>query len=78
MNEPMLEYVLRRLDETRGRWPAIADRTGVPYRTLQKIGSRLSGDPGVSHVQRLHDFFRAIEAGVEELPPITRRALGAA
>lgn len=51
------EYVVARLIETRGRWPRIAAETGVSLRTLEKIARREIADPGVSHVQKLLDYF---------------------
>lgn len=54
----ILEYVLENLERSRGRWPRIADATGVPYHTLTKIAQRQIEDPGVKHIQVLHDYFR--------------------
>jgi hypothetical protein len=69
MNEPIFDYVLLRLERSKGRWPAVAEASGVPYKTLTKIAQREIQDPGVSHIQKLADYFRAceiahIEAGV--------------
>lgn len=55
--EKMLDAVLRKLDETRGTWPEISDRSGVPYQTLTKIACRIVIDPRVSTVQTLFDYF---------------------
>jgi predicted transcriptional regulator len=55
--EKMLDTVLRRLSETRGKWPEISDGSGVPYQTLTKIASRIHADPRVSTVQNLFDYF---------------------
>lgn len=57
----MLTYVLERLEATKGTHPAVAEASGVPYRTLQKIAQRLIANPGIEHVQRLHDYFRSLE-----------------
>lgn len=62
MNEPMLDYVRARLMAARGRQPAIARATGIPYKTLRKIASGEVTDPGVSKIQRLHDYFCSTEA----------------
>ncbi|HWQ37300.1 MAG TPA: hypothetical protein VNM24_01625 [Burkholderiales bacterium] len=51
------DYVVDRLMSARGRWPQIAAETGVSLRTLQKIARREIADPGVSHVQKLLDYF---------------------
>jgi predicted transcriptional regulator len=57
--EPMLDSVLRSLDATRGRWPEIAKKSGVPYQTLTKIALGIVEDPRVSTVQSLFDYFAA-------------------
>jgi len=62
MHAPILPYVLVQLERSKGRLPALSEETGVPYRTLQKIASGETKDPGVSVVQTLHDHFRAQEA----------------
>lgn len=62
MDKPMYEYVLEQLDATKGRWPTVAEGSGIPYRTLQKIAMREIRDPGVSHIQKLADYFRDQEA----------------
>lgn len=59
MEKPMLEYVLERLDASRGRLPEVAEGAGISYRTLQKISQRIIRDPGVSNVQKLYDYFRS-------------------
>jgi hypothetical protein len=58
----MHEYVLQQLAASRGRWPEVADRSGVPLRTLEKIARSEIKDPGVSHVQKLFDYFRRAAA----------------
>jgi len=55
--EKMLDTVMRKLDETRGTWPEISDRSGVPYQTLTKIACGIVRDPRVSTVQALLDYF---------------------
>ena len=57
----MLDYVLGRLDASRGRLPDIAEAAGVPYRTLQKISLRVTTNPRIGHIQKLHDYFRGLE-----------------
>lgn len=58
----MFDYVLGQLERSKGQLPKVAEESGVPYRTLQKIASGETKDPGVSHVQALHDYFRGREA----------------
>jgi transcriptional regulator with XRE-family HTH domain len=56
--EPMLDYVLRQLRETPLRQFDIARESGVPYSTLTKIIQGVIKNPGITHIQCLHDFFR--------------------
>jgi len=55
--EPMLDTVLRRLNEEKGEWPRVAEESGVPYQTITKIGGRFVRNPGVLTVQALFDYF---------------------
>lgn len=59
--QPIFDYVLERLESTKGRWTSVAEGSGVPKRTLEKIARREIQDPGVSHIQKLADYFRAQE-----------------
>jgi len=61
METDILDYVLSQLEQSKGRWPAIASATGVPYDTITKIFQRQIEDPKVSKVQTLANFFRAEE-----------------
>ena len=51
------QYVLDRLRETKGTWPKVAEGSGVPYRTLEKIARRERKSPGVLHIERLARYF---------------------
>lgn len=62
METDILVYVLAQLEATRGRWPTIASESGVSYDTLTKIAQRQIEDPKVSKIQRLANYFRALEA----------------
>jgi hypothetical protein len=62
MDTPIFEYVLAQLDLTKGRWPTVAEESGVPYKTLVKIAQRETLDPGVNNVQKLADYFRREKA----------------
>lgn len=63
VEEPILAYVKRRLEAARGKWPQIAEDTGVPYFTITNIVQGKSVDPRVSSLQPLVDYFRARDAG---------------
>ena len=56
--KPMFSYVLAQLELSKGALPQVANESGVPYRTLQKIASGETKDPGVCTVQKLYDYFR--------------------
>jgi hypothetical protein len=58
MNDSILGNLVRQLEETKGRWPAIAEACGVPYRTVQKIGSGKTKSPRVDNVEKLSNYFR--------------------
>lgn len=55
--ETILKTVRRQLGDTKGRWSAVAEQSGVPYHTLVKIAQGTVEDPRVSTVQRLVDYF---------------------
>lgn len=61
MTPSLYEYVLIKLDETRFRWRAVALGSGVSKRTIEKIASKEIKDPGISHIQKLADYFRSLE-----------------
>lgn len=56
--EPILEFVRRRLDEARGEWPLISRESGVPYFTIANIVQGKSADPRIGTLQPLVDWFR--------------------
>lgn len=54
----MHAYVVERLRKaTPQQWPPIAEGSGVPLRTLEKIAREYTKNPGVRHVQRVYDYF---------------------
>lgn len=55
--EPILAFVRRKLEESRGQWVEVARLSGVPYHTLTKIAQGQSPDPRINTVQRLVDYF---------------------
>lgn len=57
----MLAYVLRGLERSKGNWTHVAEASGVPKRTLEKIARREIEDPGISHIQRLFNYFTKLE-----------------
>ncbi|WP_213766765.1 hypothetical protein [Caballeronia sp. dw_19] len=65
-----LASTLARLGLEKGNLRTVAKQSGVPYPTLTKLTSGAVGDPRVSTVQALHDYF----AGLPEQPTLTNRA----
>jgi len=76
MDEPILKFLQRRLNESKGDWPKIAETTGVPYGTVVNIAQGKSTNPTLSSVQPLIDYYRELDAMVERLrhPPAERAA----
>lgn len=69
--EPILTFVRRRLEETRGDWMEVSRVSGVPYHTLTKIAQGQVENPRIATVQRLVDYFNG------QLPAAESRALAA-
>ena len=59
---PMLEYVVAKLASRRHTYQQIADGSGVPRSTVEKIARRETRNPGVLHVERLVVFFHRGDA----------------
>lgn len=57
----LLDYVRTQLNDRKGTWPIISDVADVPYDTLTKIAQGQTVDPGVHTVQKLADYFWALE-----------------
>ena len=62
MNDSIFEYVLGKLQSTKGKWSEVADGSGVSYRTLEKIARGETKDPGVLNIEKLAKYFREQEA----------------
>jgi len=58
MSDSILGYVMGQLAGAKGQWPAIAEGSGVPYRTVQKIGSGKTQSPRIGSVEKLAAYFR--------------------
>lgn len=64
--EPIFSFVKRRLLSARGQFRVIAERTSVPYSTLVKIHQGVIENPGVIHIQTLHDYFNELDVSAAE------------
>jgi transcriptional regulator with XRE-family HTH domain len=62
MTDSIHEYVLEQLQLHKGRWTEVADGSGIPKRTIEKIARREVVDPGVSKIERLAQYFRDNES----------------
>lgn len=60
--DSIFAYVLGRLETTSLTYQQVADGSGVPKRTVEKIARQEIEDPGVSHIEKLERFFRGHEA----------------
>ena len=61
-SQPIHDYVIDQLNMRKGRWSDIARESGVPKRTMEKIARKEIENPGVSHIQRLADYFEKVGA----------------
>lgn len=55
----LIDSIRSNLRASRGKWPEIALRSGVPYSTIAKISQQVTANPRVDSVQRLADYFKA-------------------
>lgn len=55
--ESMHDYVVERLQATKGSWTQIAKRSRVPKRTLEKIATRETADPRIKTIEKLFVCF---------------------
>lgn len=59
MKGSLHQFVLDRLEASKGKWPSVAEESGVPLRTLEKIARKEIENPGILHVERLARYFNA-------------------
>ena len=59
MEKPLYDFVMGCFAQCEYTYQEVADGSGVPRRTVEKIARREIDDPGVSNVQKIADFFRA-------------------
>ena len=60
------DYVIDQLNAAKGRWAQVAAESGVSKRTIEKIARREIEDPGISHIQKLSDYFRGSVKGTRQ------------
>lgn len=66
MPESIYQFVLERLAKSRERWAEIADGSGVPLRSLEKIGRKEWTNPGVQNIDKLAQYFRRESAEIRK------------
>jgi len=59
MEKPLYEFVMECFERCENTYQEIADGSGVPRRTVEKIARKETEDPGVSNVQKIADYFKA-------------------
>lgn len=62
--ESIYEYVLSQLQAHKGRWSEVAEGSGVPKRSIEKIARREWRDPAVSNIEKLAKYFRECDPAV--------------
>lgn len=60
--QSMYSYVMGELQAAKGRWESVAEGSGVSRRTIEKIARREIKDPGVSHIEKLSNYFHAVRS----------------
>ena len=65
MNESIHQYVLEQLQLSKGRWTRVAEATEISKRTIEKIASGESKNPGVRSIEKLANYFRDHNNSVE-------------
>lgn len=58
MSDSLLTYVVDRLQESKGRWPSVAEGSGVPLSSIHRIASGEAPNPGILNVEALARYFR--------------------
>lgn len=59
MHTSLHQFVIDQLSATPLTYQQVADGSGVPKRTVEKIARKEIEDPGVSSIEKLAGFFRA-------------------
>lgn len=67
METSTLEFVIANLDAVKGRWPEVAEGSGIPLRTLEKVARRETKNPKNDTVEGLAKYFRANPPAIVKL-----------
>jgi transcriptional regulator with XRE-family HTH domain len=74
MSQSMHAFVLESLRSAKGTWPAVAEKTGISKRTIEKIASGEIENPGVSHIEKLANYFRGAASKPKRLSSAVQSA----
>jgi transcriptional regulator with XRE-family HTH domain len=66
MNDSVIDVVRRRLAGSKGQWPEIAQKTGLPYFTISNVANGKSPNPTIATLQPLLDYFEISVSGTRE------------
>lgn len=67
LNEPIIDFLRRRLNEHKGMWRLIHEETGVAYDMICKIAQGVRDNPVLSNIQPLLDWFEARDEMLQKL-----------
>jgi predicted transcriptional regulator len=56
MEPTLLDGIVFRLQEFKGRWPEVAEGSGVPVSTVRKVAQGRTKNPGVDTVEKLWKY----------------------
>lgn len=74
MTESLKDQVLRMLRDNRGKWPVIAEESGVGYWWILKFTANKIPNPGFDKIERLNRYFTGQPAD-RDRPTADARAL---
>lgn len=60
IQETMLQYVVRKLNDNAYNRAELARRTGINKSTLSEIGSGKNADPQHSTVEKIYNYFKSL------------------
>jgi hypothetical protein len=63
MSESVHEQVIEKLQACKGNWTEVAEGSGVPRRTIEKVARREIPNPGVQTIDKLLKYFRERDVG---------------
>jgi predicted transcriptional regulator len=68
METSLHAYVVSRLQSAKGTWPKVAEGSGVPRRTIEKIARGEIRRPNVQSIEQLKAYFDRLVEGHADAP----------